>query len=478
MQSNRSLYVPLFFVIAIVLVLVREPLLTSTTTSSSPLSSSLSFFVSAQEEYQSSWQSCSTFLTPNMGGWAVYAARSFKEDELVELTPFFIPLETYYTKHSVLDNYVFNFQRDTDNDTDSDNESNSNNKRSYNVVLLGNGAFYNHHPQPNLRYVQVVQKEGVGDDNDNNNVPHLVGFRATRDIVPGEQLYVSYGDDYYSRRGLKLDDSQTMTEESIESYMLPFYLSKHCSKIYGGVGLPTWRDTVLPIISGIRYNNKNNNGGGSGDIILEPSDWMDLSRLAPFDAGLSDARAKVFTKKGEHIEKSLGLVLSRNDVRRTPLGPIAFYWENLKIDHHQHLINLRDDEKLMLQYQGSDTDWKSIDRFIAYSEITILPVSGNIGLVRRVGSSSSSSGSEKEREEYNCRLMIRSNEEYQTNHVGVTLELIATKDISAGDVLKLNIAPSEFEEEYRLLHDEMEQSGQPHHPGIFDSIIQEDEEEL
>jgi len=478
MQSNRSLSVPLFLVIAMIFVLVREPLLTLTTTLSS-------FVVSAQEEgYQSSWQSCSTFLTPNMGGWAVYAARSFKEDELVELTPFFIPLETHYTKHSVLDNYVFNFQRDTDTVTDSDTDSNSNSKRSYNVVLLGNGAFYNHHPHPNLKYVQVVQKEGMGDDNDkdNNNIPHLVGFRSTRDIFPGEQLYVSYGDDYYSRRGLKLDDAQIMTEESIESYMLPFYLSKHCSKIYGGVGLPTWRDTVLPIVSGMRYNNKNNNGGGGGaEIMLDPSDWMDLSRLAPFDAGLSDARAKVDTKKGEHIEKSLGLVISRNDVRGTPLGPIAFYWENLKVDHHQHLINLRDDEKLMLQYQGSDTNWKSIDRFLGYSEITILPVSGNIGLVRRVGSSSSSSssgGSEKEREEYNCRLMIRSNEDYQTNHVGVTLELIATKDISAGDVLKVNIAPSEFEEEYRLLHDEMEQSGQPHHPGIFDSIIQQEEEEL
>jgi len=53
--------------------------------------------------------------------------------------------------------------------------------------------------------------------------------------------------------------------------------------------------------------------------------------------------------------------------------------------------------------------------------------------------------------------------------------LIATRDIAAGDVLKLNIAPSEFEEEYRLLHDEMEESGQPHHPGIFDSIQEEEE---
>jgi len=185
---------------------------------------------------------------------------------------------------------------------------------------------------------------------------------------------------------------------------------------------------------------------------------------------LSDARARVPIKKGDQIEKSLGLVLSRNHVRGTPLGPIAFYWENLKIDHHQHLINLRDDKKLILQYQGRDTNWESVDRFAGYSEITVLPVSGNIGLVRRVG------GGGKEGEEYNCRLMIRSNRDHQMN-VGVTLELIATKDIAAGEVLKLNIAPSEFKEEYRLLHEEMEESGQPHHPSIFDSIF-EDEEEL
>jgi hypothetical protein len=370
----------------------------------------------------------------------------------------------------VLDNYVFSFQRNNNNNDNNGSEegdsdsANSNNQESLNVVLLGNGAFYNHHQNPNLKYVQVVQKEG-------DDVPHLVGFRATRDIVAGEQLYVSYGDaidnsssldennkmDWFERRGL---DAQTMTEDYIESNMIPFYLSKHCSKIYGGVGLPTWRDNILPILSSMHYN------GAGADTILEPSNWMELDRLAPFDAGLSDARAKVSIKKGEHIEKSLGLVISRNQIRGTPLGPIAFYWENLKIDHHQHLINLRDDEKLILQYQGSDTNWESVDRFIAYSEITVLPVSGNIGLVRRVGGHGE--------EEYNCKLMIRSNKDYDTN-VGVTLELIATRDIAAGDVLKLNIAPSEFEEEYRLLHDEMEESGQPHHPGIFDSIQEEEE---
>mmetsp|Transcript_4099 Transcript_4099/g.10646 ORF Transcript_4099/g.10646 Transcript_4099/m.10646 type:complete len:440 (-) Transcript_4099:339-1658(-) len=409
-----------------------------------PHSESVPLFVVAQE-FEYSWQTCSTFLSPNMGGWAVYAAQDFKAGELVEVTPFFIPLETYQTRHSVLDNYVFGFKRNTSAEDDDKN---------LNVVLLGNGAFYNNNPDPNLSYVQVIAREG-------DDVPHLVGFRAKRDIVAGEQLYVSYVDDpndtleWFKNRGL---DAESQTQKFIDPNMLRFYASKHCSKIYGGIGAPTWKESILPILS------DEHERGGIG-AMLHPSSWMDLTTLAPFDAGLSDARAKIAIKKGGHIEKSLGLVTSRNFVRGTPLGPIAFYWENLKIDHHQNLINLRDEKKLILQYQGPDTGWESIDRFAGYSEMTVLPVSGNIGLVRRVGIGAD--------EEYNCRLIIRSSKDHYSN-VGVTLELIATRDISAGDVLKLNIAPSEFEEEYQLLHDEMEESGQPHHPGIFDAIKEEE----
>lgn len=410
------------------------------------ISPSVSLFADAQ---QYGWQTCSTFLSPNMGSWAVYAARDFKADELVEVTPFFIPLESHHTRFSVLDNYVFGFERNVDVSVEISE------KQDLNVVLLGNGGFYNHNDNPNLKYVQVIAREG------DNDVPHLVGFRATRDIAAGEQLYVSYVDDpansleWFEKRGL---DGKDPTEQHIEPNMLPFYVSKHCSKIYGGVGSPTWNGNILPILHSIHET-------GRTGTILNPSSWMDSTRLAPFDAGLSDARAKVAIKKGGHIEKSLGLVLSRNHVRGTPLGPIAFYWENLKIDHHQHLINLRDDNKIILQYQGPDTDWESVDRFRGYSELTVLPVSGNIGLVRRVGSGGD--------EGYNCKLLIRSNKDHGTN-VGVTLELVATRNIAAGEVLKLNIAPSEFVEEYRLLHDEMEESGQPHHPGIFDPMNEEE----
>ena len=137
--------------------------------------------VTAQE--LASWQNCATFMAPTAGGWAVFAARDFKTDEIVELTPFFIPLFKHETQHSALDHYVFGFTRDG---------------TILNTVLLGNGAFYNHHEQPNLKYIQVIKP---GDDDD---IPHMVGFRATRDIAAGEQLYISYGstEEWFEKRGL------------------------------------------------------------------------------------------------------------------------------------------------------------------------------------------------------------------------------------------------------------------------------------
>ncbi len=69
-------------------------------------------------------------------------------------------------------------------------------------------------------------------------------------------------------------------------------LAEFCSKIYAGVGLPSWKQ-------------------------LAPSDpaaseaLMDVARLAPFDAGFVDANAKVAIATGKRIEMSTALLLSR-----------------------------------------------------------------------------------------------------------------------------------------------------------------------
>jgi SET domain len=401
------------------------------------------------------WQSCDTFMCPDVAdstrGWAVYASRAFKQDEIVELTPLFVPLPHIVTQHSVLDHYVFTYDS----------------TKNWNMVLFGMGGFLNHSPNPNIRLVEVVTPD------QGENIPHLVGFSATRDIQPGEQLFVSYGDTpddanaWFEKRGLmkNKDDNRATPVVEIEEHLLPLFQKSYCSNIYSGIGKPTWDDKILPVL-----NSQSSTGDKSW--ILQGG-----SRLASFDAGLSDVRSKKDLKKGEMIERSVGLVLSRNHVRGTPLGVLAFYWENMKVDHHQALINLRDEERLLLQYQGNDTNWEPVDRFQVYTEMTVLPIGGSIGLVRRVqgGAVTVEHSMEDNDSTPNCKLIIRSNKDHHTN-VGVTLELIATTDIPAGEVLKLNVSPSGFAEEYQLLQKEMERTGQPHHPSIYDYVPYQEEE--
>jgi hypothetical protein len=336
-----------------------------------------------------------------------------------------------------------------------------------NMVLFGMGAFFNYSPDPNVRLVEVMTPDR-GDD-----VPHLVGFTATRDIQAGEQLFISYGDtpdagnEWFEKRGLEVKlPSADSAQVEIDSSLLPLFQKKYCSNIYAGIGKQTWNDKILPIL-----NNQSSMGDQSWRL-------QGGSKLATFDAGLSDVRSKKDIKKGQLIETSVGLVLSRNHIRGTPLGVLAFYWENMKVDHHQALINLRDDDRLFLQYQGYDTNWESVDRFAGYAEMTVLPIGGYVGMIRRVqgggilveDSSDADSDSTP-----NCKLIIRSNKEHHIP-VGVTLELVALTDISAGDVLKLNISPSGFPEEYQLLQKEMDRTGQPHHPSVYDYVPFQGEE--
>lgn len=411
-----------------------------------------SLLVHAAYLESATWQSCDAFLSPDVvddtKGWAVYAARSFKADEMVELTPFFLPLPHRRSRHSILDHYVFTYDE----------------SQNLNMVLLGMGGFLNHHPRPNLRLVEVITPSS-GD-----NVPHLVGFRATRNIQAGEQLYVAYGDstdgadEWFQKRGIAQHDVKDDTKNGvdIDPHLLPLFRTSYCSKIYAGIGLPTWKENILPVL--------NRQSMSDQSWILEGS------RLAPYDAGLSDARAKVDLHKGDLIERSVGLAMSRNSIRGTPLGVLAFYWEDLKVDHHQALINLRDDGKLLLQYQGNDTNWTSVDRFQGYPEIAILPIGGSIGLVRRVqGGGVTVEDGVDDDSTPNCKLILRSKKDHHTM-VGVALELVATRNIPAGGVLKLNLSPSGFPVEYQLLQKEMEGTGQPHHPSVYDYEPYQEEE--
>jgi len=102
-------------------------------------------------------------------GRGVFATRAFAADEDVEICPT-VELPRGETT-GVLADYVFDSERGDD----------------LVVLVLGYGMLYNHADDPNLEYEQ----DGAG----------VVTFSAARAIAPGEELTISYGDEWWSARG-------------------------------------------------------------------------------------------------------------------------------------------------------------------------------------------------------------------------------------------------------------------------------------
>jgi hypothetical protein len=140
----------------------------------------------------------------------------------------------------------------------------------------------------------------------------------------------------------------------------------------------------------------------------------------------------------------------------------------IRRQHHHH-------HGFTLQYQGPDTSWKSVDRFddddddSSFEGIALFPAAGNIGMVRR---------KMYDNEDTNCILVIHKNDddgkEQQHHHrVGVTIELVATKDIRVGDTLVLDLPTPRKKnqitrEEYWKLYKELKLTGQTNYnPIIF-----------
>jgi SET domain-containing protein len=57
------------------------------------------------------------------------------------------------------------------------------------ILLLGFGMLYNHSPEPNVEYVE--------------DGPRTIAFVALRDIEPGEELTIDYGEEWWETRELE-----------------------------------------------------------------------------------------------------------------------------------------------------------------------------------------------------------------------------------------------------------------------------------
>ena len=69
------------------------------------------------------------------------------------------------------------------------------------ALALGNGSLYNHRNQPNARWHYDEDKDRIV-------------FRAARGIKPGEEIFISYGKDYFKTRDISMKGDLNSTNTS------------------------------------------------------------------------------------------------------------------------------------------------------------------------------------------------------------------------------------------------------------------------
>lgn len=420
------------------------------------------------EELLLPWQQCSVFVAPtiamgdgNSMNWGVYANRDFAEGEIVDISPLTVPIPdgSRSVEQSVLNDYVYGYWRIFDHPHYKGKHSI---EKLYSV-LFGPDMFYNHHPvAPNVQFSTFGREPEAG-------IPDAVnpqGFVANRKIRRGEELFSSYngkedgGAEWFGRRGISMETPSFADSPLVNNPdgILDKHANEFCSKIYSGVGLPSWRDRLLPLLPK-HY-----------DLPF----FIDSKWLAPsFDAGWGDARTKVDVKRGERLEVSTALVLSREFSKDSALMPLVYAWKDLHDDHREELRELVRMGRLHLQYQGPDTAWKPINSFSenhanSFEDLVLFPVAGNIGMVRRQNAGAKP----------NCRLIVHSPTKRDDSSmslleqpVGVTIELVATEDMTAGTILIVDLAESVASTyEYKLLFRELKLTGQPFAKEVFQDL--------
>lgn len=104
-------------------------------------------------------------------GWGVFSVGHIEKGETFEIAPLlFIPKDT--AKGNDLIDYVFKIDDD-----------------KY-ALAMGYASFYNHRNQPMANWKIDPEKA-------------IITFTAIRDILPGEEIFVSYGKNYWKSRDIK-----------------------------------------------------------------------------------------------------------------------------------------------------------------------------------------------------------------------------------------------------------------------------------
>ena len=368
------------------------------------------------DQKEEEWRNCDFFFAPSstFGGWGIFAARPFRKNEIVELALITIPMPTDIIRKTILIDYIYTMYAE------------------FTPIFFGQTHFYNNQPEANI--AQVIFGKKVKSES-------MVVYVATRDIDAGDELFTTYtsdgGESYFRYRGLEM---RIVEESKVAPEDLEFYKKDYCSKIYAGLGRPMWD----------KYESRR----------MYPRE-----RLPPFDAGYADARAKESIKRGERIEIATGMLMVRSPLKNTTLAALGIVWEDLSDDQKGNLTSLREEGLLHVAEVTRPKDvWgtmKYVDVLDSFENLFILSLVGSLAYVRRVGM----------KKESNCRLLIHSNEGVAKG--SVILELVATRDIEAEDVLKLNLPKAGNEMERKMLHIVLHDSKRPYN---FEHFVESDED--
>ena len=109
-------------------------------------------------------------VKPGRHGRGVFATRRYVKGQLIESCPTVEVPDADVTGR--LDDYVYSSVKDGEV-----------------LIVLGYGMLYNHSANPNVEYFQ--------------DEPSVIMFRALRTVMPGDELTIDYGGEWWETRGLE-----------------------------------------------------------------------------------------------------------------------------------------------------------------------------------------------------------------------------------------------------------------------------------
>jgi hypothetical protein len=348
---------------------------------------------SSEEETPSLWQGTSLYLAPsaNGAGWGVFAARSFRKGDIVEIAPLFLRFEeerpkalketllnNYHYEHWSWEGHVYKLQT---------------------MISFGYTLYYNHSANDN------VEQRTWGKEPDISDPDHVaaVGFFASSDIKVGEELLSDYGDLWFPARGLTVIESlsQSQSKDDQPAHLLECQ-ENYRSKVYSGYGRAKFQKVI-------------DSHEDTLDMTVPYRMETILPYLPPACAGYGNVIARERVEEGVTLEFAPVMVLSKHAIRGTLLETLGISWKDLEPSGFEFVT---------IQRQHDGPGCVTIKEQIPIGDSVLFPLGGSIALVSR------------SLIHHNARVEVEPDD---YNESSFCLRIVATKLIEVGEVVVLHL---------------------------------------